>query len=231
MTNVSSCLVRGRDRLKGITVIKPLAVTAAIAAALTLTACGGGSDKSSAQKQAESQLSAINSAVSHAAAQASDAASDLSSDDLSSIMNAISSASSVPSSDASHIDVCALLSQADAQSVAMADKLDGAQTASTVYKLTTTDNTIPGTGQSACRFDISSGGAEGTVLFIVKPGSDIKFLTLDKKLEGLGDEAYTGAGGGTAVRVGGLMLDEGDDSFGDQMTIDLLRKMVPNLKP
>lgn len=199
------------------------------AAVLALAACGGGGGNSD-QKAAVSQLSAIQSAEAQASAAAGSDASNVPTD-LSSILAAASSASSVPSADASHVNVCALLSPADAQSVAMADKLDGAQTASTVYKLTTTDNTVPGTGRSACRFDISSGGAEGTVLFVVKPGPEISYYTGDTKLDGLGDEAYTGAGGGTVVRVGGLMLDEGDDSFGNQMTIDLLRKMVPNLKP
>lgn len=197
------------------------------ATVLALAACGAGGN--SDQKAAQSRLSTIQSAEAQASAAAGSDATSFPTD-LSSIMSAISSASSVPSADASHIDVCALLSPADAQSVAMADKLDGAQTSSTVYKLTTTDNTIPGTGRSACRFDISSGGAEGTVLFVVKPGPEISLYTSHTKVDGLGDEAYTGAGGGTVVRVGGLMLDEGDDSFTSDFTVDLLRKMAPKLK-
>ncbi len=208
--------------------IKPLVVLATTAVALSgLAACSSGGN--SAQKQAESQLSAIQSAE----AQASNAAasvSDVSSQDLASIMNSASSAASVPSSDASHIDVCSMLSQADAQSVAMADKLDGAQTSASVYKLTATKED-PGTeDRSACRFDISDGGAEGTVLFEVGPGPGIDLYTDGTKVDGLGDEAYTNSDGGTVVRVGGLLITEGDDSFGGQITLDLLRKMAPNLK-
>lgn len=126
--------------------------------------------------------------------------------------------------------MCALLSPSDASAVASADKLDSAQTASTVYKLTATNAPdAAGPGDSACRFTIDDGGAEGTVAFVVQTGSNIALYNDGTKVDGLGDEAYTNSNGGTVVRVGGLMITEADDSCGSHITTDLLRKMAPHL--
>ena len=181
----------------------------ATAIALALTACGGGSSDKSA---ADSQLSAIESAESQAAALAS------------------AVASAEPSDDPASVDVCALLSPADATSVAQADKLDGAQTASSVYKLTTHKEDDGAEDSSACRFDISDGNAEGTVLFQVGAAVRMDEYSDGTKVPGLGDEAYINSNGGSVVRVGNLLISEGDDSFTSDLTLDLLRKMAPNLK-
>jgi hypothetical protein len=201
--------------------------------ALTLTACGGGSSSgNSAQKAAEAQLSSIQSAVAQASsAVAGMTASDSSDPSDSSDGSSASGSASTPGGDPSQVDVCALLSAADANAVATADKLDGAQTTSTVYKLTATKAPdAAGQGESACRFTISDGGAEGTVAFVVEQGAHIDFYTDGTKVDGLGDEAYTNSNGGTVVRVGGLLINEADDSLSGPFTTDLLRKMAPNLK-
>ncbi len=135
------------------------------------------------------------------------------------------------------VDVCSLLTAADASSVALADKLDAAQTSSTVYKLMAMKSDSGIENASSCDFTIddsdasnNDAGAEGTVTFIVESASSIAEYSDGKKVAGLGDEAYTNENGGTVVRVGNLLIIEGQDSCGAQITLDLLRKIAPNLK-
>jgi hypothetical protein len=128
------------------------------------------------------------------------------------------------------VDVCALLTQADANDVAHARALDSQQTDATTYTLTSTKQT--GTGikpTSGCKFTIASSGAQGTVSFQVESASGFSIYSSGTKVEGLGDEAYSSLGT-TNVRVGSLMISPGEDSFTQDFTTDLLRKMAPKLK-
>jgi hypothetical protein len=198
-----------------------------VGATLALTACGGsGSGDKSA---ADAQLSSIESAV----AQASAAVGSLDPSDTDfSIPGQPATpvpSDTTPDEDASNIDVCALLSPSDAIAVARADQLDPAQTAKSVYTLTRTKEEASQENSSACRFDITDTAQEATVLFQVEAGSHIDIYNLGTKDPGLGDEAYTNENGGSVVRVGGLMITEGDDTFDSKTTLDLLSKMAPNL--
>ena len=149
---------------------------------------------------------------------------------------AVGGSSTTPSSsaagpaDVSKVDVCALLSQEDAAAVARAHSLNGAQTAATVYTLTATPQTDTGTPpSSSCRFSIDGQGAQGTVVVQVQSADDFAIYSSGTKVDGLGDEAYRGQGT-TVVRVGGLMLSAGEDSFSDDFVVDLYRKMIPHMK-
>ena len=131
---------------------------------------------------------------------------------------------------AGSIDVCGLLSEADAAAVARDRGLDGAQTAATVYKLKATPTSGSGTKPtSGCKFDISSDGASGAIEIDVTSGDDITLYTSEEKVPGLGDEAYSG-GGQTVVRVGDLMLQTSENSFTEEFAVALYRKMIPKLK-
>jgi hypothetical protein len=201
--------------LEGTTLIKPARSFALVAAAaLALTACGSGS---SSKKAAESQLGAIQSAVAQGASASNSAAS---------------SGSSTSGVAAASIDACALLTAADVNAVAKTDKLDSAQTASTVYTLEATKE--PSLDEdSECSFEVDDPAAslrEGTIEFIVDDASNISDYNDGTKVSGLGDEAYTVGSTGFAVRVGGLLLVALDQDYFSAATVtDLLRRMIPRL--
>jgi hypothetical protein len=153
--------------------------------------------------------------------------------------SASSEAPSVAASDAgdaSHagsIDVCALLSPADASSVATKHKLSS--DAAATYKLATEKQPPPTTAypSSACRFTIATvtadnTGNEAVVTVGVQPA---KYL--DKsgtKIAGLGDEAYD-EGDYSEVRVGDVVLQSNQNSGANEDFInDLYRAMIPNIK-
>jgi hypothetical protein len=135
-----------------------------------------------------------------------------------------------PGTNPAEVDVCALLSASDANQVAHAHGLDGAQTDATHYTLTATRQAGTGAApSSSCKFTIASSGAEGTVVFVVTAAKDFSLYASGTKVDGLGDEAYDD-GSATVVRVGTLMLAAGEDSFTHEFTTDLLRRMAPHLK-
>jgi hypothetical protein len=142
-----------------------------------------------------------------------------------------SSGTAAADADAAKVDVCSLLSQEDASAVARAHGLNGAQTDATVYTLTATPQTDTSAlgGTSSCKFHIDGEGAEGTVVVQVQSAKDFGLYTSGTKVAGVGDEAYK-AQGSTVVRVGGLMMSAGEDSFTDDFVVDLYRKMAPHLK-
>ena len=129
------------------------------------------------------------------------------------------------------IDVCSMLSPADAAEVARERGLNGAQTAKTVYTLTAKKQAATGSEPSAgCAFSIDGQGASGTVVIQVSSATNFAlYAASGDKVSGLGDEAYSD-GGSTVVRVGGLMLSTGEDSFTNDFVVALYRKMIPNLK-
>ena len=133
--------------------------------------------------------------------------------------------------DPASVDVCSLLSQEDAAAVARDHSLNGSQTDTTAYKLTAKPQpSIDTPPTSSCEFTISSDGAQGTVVIQVQSADDFAALYASgTKVSGLGDEAYREQGS-TVVRVGGLMLSAGEDSFTDSFVTDLYRKMAPHLK-
>lgn len=140
------------------------------------------------------------------------------------------STSSSSAANPANVDVCALLTQADANAVARAHGLDGAQTTTTTYTLTAKKQIDTGIEPtSSCKFTIADDGAEGTVAFQVGSAAHFSVYSTGTKVNGLGDEAYDD-GSSTVVRVGSLMISAGEDSFGGSFATDLLRKMVPNLK-
>ena len=133
---------------------------------------------------------------------------------------------------AGSIDVCALLSEADAAAVARERGLNGAQTEDTKYTLTSTKVESIGTAErpmSGCKFHIDGEGASGTVEIDVAPGDGISIYSDGEKVPGLGDEAYSG-GGQTVVRVGDLLMLTSENSFTQGFAVALYQKMIPNLK-
>jgi hypothetical protein len=129
------------------------------------------------------------------------------------------------------VDVCALLSESDANDVARARGLDGAQTAATTYKLTATKEV--GTGirpTSGCKFIIAADeGAQAIVSFQVASAEGFSIYSGGTTIEGLGDEAYANQGS-VVVRVDDLMLSPGENSATSDFATDLMRKMAPKLK-
>lgn len=141
-------------------------------------------------------------------------------------------ATSGAASRAGSIDVCALLSPADAAAVARQQGLNGAQTAATKYTLTTKKvvDTSPGFPMSSCEFSIDGDGASGTVVIQVVPADNFSLYAGDgTKVSGLGDEAYD-LGNSTVVRVGALMLQTSENSFGNDFVVALYQKMIPGLR-
>jgi hypothetical protein len=179
----------------------------AAGAVLLLTACGSGSPKA---QSTDSQPPNVGASTASSSAP--------------------SAASSGSGTNPGDVDVCALLTPADANEVARAHGLDGAQTATTTYRLTATKQTDTGIEPtSSCEFTIADDGAEGTVAFQVGSAAHFSVYASGKKVDGLGDEAYDD-GSATVVRVGNLMISAGEDSFPEDFTTDLLRKMAPHLK-
>ncbi len=136
---------------------------------------------------------------------------------------------------AGSIDVCALLSQADASAVARKFKLAGDSSATATYKLTTEKQPSSTTPYptSSCQFTIAqvtsdNTGSEVTLTISVEPA---KYM--DKtgtKISGLGDEAYD-EGDYAQVRVGDVILFPGQNSGADEDFINALyRAMIPNLR-
>jgi hypothetical protein len=110
--------------------------------------------------------------------------------------------------------------------------LNGAQTAATKYTLTTKKqvDTNPSVPTSGCAFSIDGEGASGTVVIQVASADNFSlYASGGTKVSGLGDEAYD-QGGSTAVRVGDLMLQTSENSFGNNFVVALYRKMIPNIK-
>jgi hypothetical protein len=136
---------------------------------------------------------------------------------------------------AGSIDVCSLLSQADASAVAKKFKLAGDSSATATYKLTA-EKQPPATTSyptSSCQFTIAqvtsdNTGSEVTLTISVEPA---KYM--DKtgtKITGLGDEAYD-EGDYAQVRVGDVVLLPGQNSGADENFINALyRAMIPNLR-
>ncbi|SDO88488.1 hypothetical protein SAMN04515671_2234 [Nakamurella panacisegetis] len=133
---------------------------------------------------------------------------------------------------AGSIDVCALLSEADAAAVARERGLNGAQTSATKYTLKATRSATTGGAtmpMSGCTFTIDGDGASGTVEIDVLSADNFAIYAGGVKVPGLGDEAYKGDGQ-TVVRVGDLMLQTSENSFTDGFAVALYRKMIPHLK-
>jgi hypothetical protein len=136
---------------------------------------------------------------------------------------------------AGSIDVCSLLSQADASAVAKKFKLAGDSSATATYKLTA-EKQPPATTSyptSSCQFTIAqvtsdNTGSEVTLTISVEPA---KYM--DKtgtKIAGLGDEAYD-EGQYAQVRVGDVVLLPGQNSGADENFINALyRAMIPKLR-
>ena len=188
---------------------KPFVALSA-AAVLLLAGCGGSSTQTSSPTIAQSEPDGTGLGDSSTAPSGSAATRDI-----------------------ANIDVCSLLSQEDAAATARAHGLAGAQTAGTGYTVTATPQTDTGIEPSAsCKFtfgDEGAAGPEGAVVMQVQSAKGFAIYSGGTTVTGLGDEAYRGQGS-TVVRVGDLMLLAGEDSFPDDFTVDLYRKMIPHLK-
>jgi hypothetical protein len=134
---------------------------------------------------------------------------------------------------AGSIDVCSLLSPADASAVAKQFKL--ASDPSATYKLMAQKQPPPTTAypSSACQFTIAqvtsdNTGSEAIVTVGVQPA---KYL--DKtgtKINGLGDEAYD-EGEYVEVRVGDIVLQSNNNQGASKDFINALyRAMIPHVK-
>jgi hypothetical protein len=187
-------------------------VRAAVAVAATATllaACGSSSSGGSgAQNAAQKRLSQI-SAATHP--------------------SATSSAPAGPTVDLASVDACALLSPADANSAAHAEMLDEFQTASTAYTLTATKQ--PDAQGSSCKIVIKvpeGDDGSGSAAFHVRSATGFAVPPDGMPIAGLGTEAYD-TGDSPVVRVGNVVISTDDNSFPDDFTVLLLRKMVPKL--
>jgi hypothetical protein len=176
------------------------------AGALLLAGCGGSTPSSTSVEQPETDVGGLDDSSTEPAAPAD------------------------ADSDAANIDVCSLLSEEEAAATARAHGLNGAQTEATVYTLTATPQTDTGIEpSSSCKFHIDGQGAEGTVVIQIQSADGFDLYSSGTKVPDVGDEAYS-VQGSTVVRVGGLMLSAGENSFTDEFVVDLYRKMVPDLK-
>jgi hypothetical protein len=176
------------------------------ATALAVSACSSSSSTTSA---AQSRLSQI-SAATHP--------------------TATSSAPTGPKIDLAAVDACALLSPADANGVAHAERLDEFQSASTVYAFTATKQ--PDANGASCKFSIKAphgDDGEGSAAFHVRSAAGFSMPPDGQPISGLGSEAYD-TGDSPVVRVGNVMISADDNSFSDDFTVSLLRKMIPKLK-
>jgi hypothetical protein len=131
-------------------------------------------------------------------------------------------------SHAGSIDVCSLLSPADASAVAKQFKLSSDPSAT--YKLMTQKQPPPTTAYptSACQFTIAQVTSDNTGSeAIVTVGVQDKTGT---KINGLGDEAYD-EGEYVEVRVGDVVLQSNNNQGASKDFINALyRAMIPNVK-
>jgi hypothetical protein len=175
--------------------------------ALAVAACS--SSSSSTNSAAQKQLSEI-SAATHP--------------------SATSSAPAGPKIDLAAVDACALLSSTDANSVAHAEMLDEFQKASTVYAFTATKQPDP--KGASCKFLIKAPAGEdgeGSAVFHVRSAAGFAVPPDGQPISGLGTEAYD-TGTSPVVRVGNVVISSDDNSFSDDFTVSLIRKMIPKLK-
>lgn len=181
----------------------------AISSLAVLSACGGGgSAKPSASKASTTTAAASPSQTS------------------------AGSTDGAKASRAGSIDVCGLLSEADAADVAAKAGLGGAGSS---YKLTATkvDQSSSAQPMSSCKFKIEAvggGGGGGTVQIDVVDGDNFAIYKGNgKAVSGLGDEAVSSEGT-TVVRVGDLMLQTSEDSFTQSFVVALYQKMIPKMR-
>jgi hypothetical protein len=136
---------------------------------------------------------------------------------------------------AGSIDVCSLLSPADASAVARQFKLAGDDSATATYKLITEKQPAATTSYptSSCQFTIAQVTSDNTGSEVILTISVEPAKYMDKtgtKITGLGDEAYD-EGEYAQVRVGDVVLLPGQNSGADEDFINgLYRAMIPNLK-
>lgn len=142
-----------------------------------------------------------------------------------------SASSAATGADPTKVDVCSLLNQDDANAVARARGLNGAQTDAATYTLTATPKDEGGTPpSSSCVFHFDGDGAQATVEVQVQSAEDFSlYKDTGKAVPGLGDEAYKGQGS-TVVRVGGLMMSAGENSATDEFVVEMYKKMIPKLR-
>lgn len=126
-------------------------------------------------------------------------------------------------------EVCPLLSEEDATAV-VTEQADPGSTFQT-YTLTATpvEGAFPG-----CTFTIEGSDSDGQPGYGgtigVEAGGVIGegVYSDDEAIPDLGDEAY-GFGGLVIVRVGGLVLQTTENTFGGDFAVAILAKMVDNL--
>jgi hypothetical protein len=181
-----------------------LLTTAVAVVAGTLTACS--SSSGSAAKPAGTGSASVSAVAKHAASSAAEAGSK---------------------TDPTKVDVCGLLDQGTASTVATSAKLADDNPGTTPYRLMKTKVSI--TGGSACRFVIIAPN-DGEVEFLIQVQSARYYLPSpdDKKIPALGDDAYLE--GTPVVRVGDLKMSVGDDGLPEVVLLALMRNMAPLLR-
>ncbi len=108
--------------------------------------------------------------------------------------------------------------------------LDEFQTASTVYAFTATKQ--PDAKGASCTFSIKAPqgeDGEGSAAFHVRSAAGFAMPPDGQPISGLGTEAYD-TGDSPVVRLGNVVITSDDNSFSDDFTVSLLRKMIPKLK-
>jgi hypothetical protein len=146
------------------------------------------------------------------------------------------SSTTTASAAAGPIDVCALLSDADAVDVATKAPLVNAT--SVKYTITKEKQTpspevvFPPLGD--CKFYFYSETPEyprsinATVQIQATDAKDFGLYKSGTPVPGLGDEAYK-VTGSTVVRKGNVMLSAGENSATDDFVVAMYKKMVPHL--
>jgi hypothetical protein len=119
--------------------------------------------------------------------------------------------------------VCGLFNADDAKAVVLATK-SGGDTTMTATKVAVTSPKL-----GACKFQFD-GTPAGTLVIEAAPADGMSFFRGGSKpLPGIGDEAFTNAGT-PYVRVGGVMLSSGENSFTSNFVIEVFRRMAPKMK-
>ena len=85
---------------------------------------------------------------------------------------------------------------------------------------------------ASCKFRIKAPqgeDGEGSAAFHVRSAKGFSVPPDGKPIAGLGTQAYD-TGDSPVVRVGNVVLSSDDNSFSDDFTVSLMRRMVPKLK-
>lgn len=135
--------------------------------------------------------------------------------------------------DPATVDVCALLSTADAESAADAVRQADERGTGTTYAIDRIKEDLGGVLPSSyCKFvltETDGAGYSGVIGIKVESASGFSFYKHQgPAVDGFGDEAVR-ITGSLIVRAGDFMLSVGQNSFDQQLTEEILRKVAARI--